>query len=329
MEEKTTLQFAGTVKTPPDQMRWDPIPIPDKSKKTDFVGGLVRVAEAGDAASKSGISVYNYAANESMTDSAFYSADGDMLFVPQQGTHYVKTEMGNMVVKPGEIFVVQRGIRFAILNDAEEDGIRGYICEVYTGHFKIPDLGPIGANGLANPQDFLTPKAAFEDRQCSFKVYCKFLNDLYSVSQDHSCFDIVAWKGNYAPYKYDLALFNTVNSVSYDHLDPSIFTVLTCQTLEPGVAAADFVIFPPRWMVAENTFRPPYYHRNCMCEYMGLIRGGYDAKTGGGFVPGGKDVSSHVNRKLDVDTMQVQAYILACLVMVRIVLHLKELLRRN
>jgi homogentisate 1,2-dioxygenase len=203
--------------------------------------------------------------------------------VPQQGPLDITTEMGKLYVQPNEICVIQQGIRFSV---EVEGPSRGYILEVYDNHFRIPDLGPIGANGLANPRDFKTPVAWFEDRDCDFKVISKFQGALFSASQNHSPFNVVAWHGNYAPYKYDLKNFNVINSVSFDHLDPSIFTVLTCPSTKPGTAIADFVIFPPRWSVQEHTFRPPYYHRNCMSEFMGLILGRYEAKEGG-FLPGG------------------------------------------
>jgi len=223
-----------------------------------------------------------------MKDKSFYNSDGDFLIVPQQGTLDIRTEFGFLEVIPGEIVVIQRGIHFSVGVDGPS---RGYILEIYNGHFKIPDLGPIGANGLANPRDFLTPVASFEDRICNWITVNKFMGQLFSTEINHSPFNVVAWHGNYAPYKYNLSNFCTINTVSFDHIDPSIFTVLTCQSNEPGVAIADFVIFPPRWTVAEHTFRPPYYHRNCMSEYMGLIRGVYEAKEEG-FLPGGGSLHS-------------------------------------
>ncbi len=229
-----------------------------------------------------------YLCNKDMVDRAFTSADGDMLIVPQQGALDVQTEMGNLHVKPLEIVVIPKGIRFAVKVSGPS---RGYITEVFQGHFTIPDLGPIGANGLANQRDFLTPVAAYEDVDKSFELIHKYQGKLFIADMDHSVFDVVAWHGNYAPAKYDLTLYNTVNTVSYDHMDPSIFTVLTCQSSEPGTAVVDFVIFPPRWSVAEGTFKPPYYHRNLMNEFMGLIEGIYEAKEEG-FLPGGASLHS-------------------------------------
>lgn len=271
---------------PPNQMRWDPLPIP--TQKTDFIDGLVTIAGNGDTDNWSGLGIHLYAANASMRNRFFYSADGEFLFVPQQGILILRTELGKMDVKPGEIAVIPRGIKFAV--DLPDGESRGYLCENYGQPFQLPDLGPIGANGLANPRDFLVPVAAFEDSDSACEVIAKFAGQLWRSDYDHSPLDIVAWHGNYAPYKYDLAHFNTINTVSFDHPDPSIFTVLTSPSHPVGTANVDFVVFPPRWMVAEKTFRPPWFHRNLMSEFMGLIHGVYDAKEGGGFIPGGYSI---------------------------------------
>jgi homogentisate 1,2-dioxygenase len=270
------------VATPPNQLRWSPIAIPTES--TDFVDGLITIAGNGDASMHSGVAVHIYVANSSMVDRFFYDADGELLIVPQLGRLMIRTEFGRIEMKPGEICVIQRGIKFRVeLIDPEA---RGYICENFGSMFRLPDLGPIGANGLANSRDFETPHAAYEDREGEFRVVTKFLGKLWEARYDHSPLDVVAWHGNYAPYKYDLARFNCINSVSFDHPDPSIYTVLTAPSEIPGTANADFVVFPPRWMVAEHTFRPPWFHRNFMNEFMGLIFGEYDAKAEG-FLPGG------------------------------------------
>jgi homogentisate 1,2-dioxygenase len=265
----------GELDETPNQLRWDPFPIP--VDPTDFVDGLVPIC-ANDV-----VSVYVYTANRSMTDRFFYDADGELLIVPQQGSLRIATELGIIDVAPGEIAVIQRGIRFRV---EVSESVRGYICENHGALLRLPELGPIGSNGLANSRDFLTPTAAYEDREGDFTLVSKFLGKLYAARIDHSPLDIVAWHGNYAPYKYDLRKFNAINTVSFDHPDPSIFTVLTSPSEIAGTANVDFVIFPPRWMVAEHTFRPPYFHRNIMNEYMGLIFGTYDAKAEG-FVPGG------------------------------------------
>jgi homogentisate 1,2-dioxygenase len=222
-----------------------------------------------------------------MIDRVFYCADGELLIVPQSGEQAFVTEMGRIDARPGEIVVIPRGVRFRV--ECPEGGtgpIRGYVCENYGAAFRLPDLGPIGSNGLANPRDFQTPAAAFEDVDRKTECVQKFGGRLYATTFDHSPLDVVAWHGNNAPYKYDTAKFNTIGTVSYDHPDPSIFTVLTSPSDTPGTANADFVIFPPRWMVAEDTFRPPWFHRNVMSEFMGLVTGEYDAKEGG-FAPGG------------------------------------------
>lgn len=267
---------AATTVATPNQLRWDPFPLPKKA--TDFVDGLVPVC------SNSVISVFVYASTDSMSERFFYDADGELLIVPQEGRLTVRTELGVIGLGPGEICVVPRGVKFRV--ELPDGSARGYVCENRGALLRLPDLGLIGANGLANPRDFLTPVAAYEDREGRFEVIAKFAGAMWRAKIGHSPLDVVAWHGNYAPYKYDLRLFNTINTVSFDHPDPSIFTVLTSPSEIPGTANLDFVIFPPRWMVGEHTFRPPYFHRNVMSEYMGLIFGVYDAKAEG-FLPGG------------------------------------------
>lgn len=266
----------------PNQLRWDPFPLP--TAPTDFVDGLITIGGNGSADSQTGVAIHVYVANRSMPERFFTNADGELLIVPQLGPLCLRTEFGVIDIAPGEIALIPRGVRFAV--DLLEDAARGYVCENYGALLRLPDLGPIGANGLANPRDFLTPVAAFEDREGRFELLSKFGGRLWSAAIGHSPLDVVAWHGNYAPCKYDLAHFNAMNSVSFDHADPSIFTVLTSPSGLPGTANMDFVIFPPRWMVAEHTFRPPWFHRNVMSEYMGLVYGAYDAKAQG-FVPGG------------------------------------------
>lgn len=276
-----TAPFPSTY-TPPTQMRWDPMPYTDKN--LNFIESLFTFAGNGSTEMQNGAAIHFYCATKSMSHEYFYNADGEMLIVPQEGDLRFKTELGTLDVKPGEIIVIPRGIKFQVV--LLHDKARGYVCENYGLAFRIPELGIIGANGLANPRDFLVPVAAFENLAGDYKLLAKFQGQLWEASLAHSPLDVVAWHGTYTPYKYDLSLFNTINTVSYDHPDPSIFTVLTSPSNIPGVANVDFVIFPPRWMVAENTFRPPYYHRNIMSEFMGLIHGRYDAKEDG-FLPGG------------------------------------------
>ncbi len=270
------------VPPPPDQLRWDPLPLP--TKPTDFVDGMTTICGNGGPEARHGVGVHIYAANKAM-ERCFYNADGDFLIVPQEGALELVTEFGVLDVEPQEIAVIQRGIKFQVRLKGKT--ARGYICENYGEHFQLPSRGPIGANGLANERDFLYPLAHFEQKAGAVELVAKFAGELYTTELRQSPFDVVGWHGNYAPYKYDLRRFNTINTVSYDHPDPSIFTVLTSPGSHPGTANVDFAIFPPRWMVAEKTFRPPYFHRNVMSEYMGLIHGVYDAKPGGGFEPGG------------------------------------------
>lgn len=266
----------------PNPLRWNPVPIP--AEPTDFVEGLRTVAGNGSPDLHSGCGIHWYVANRSMEGRFFYDADGELLIVPQTGRLRLATELGVLELAPQEIAVVPRGVRFRVeLLDREA---RGYVCENFGALFRLPDLGPIGSNGLANPRDFLTPVAAYEDREGDFELLAKFAGHLWSARIDHSPLDVVAWHGNCAPYKYDLRRFNTIGSVSYDHPDPSIFLVLQSVSDTPGVDSVDFVIFPPRWLTMEDTFRPPWFHRNVASEFMGLIEGVYDAKAEG-FVPGG------------------------------------------
>ena len=267
---------------PPNRLRWNPLPMP--GEPTDFIDGLVTMVVNRDPASLEGVTVHVYRASKDMAGRYFFNADGELLIVPQSGRLDLATEMGRIEIEPGEIALIPRGVRFRVgLPDGEA---RGYVAENHGALFRLPELGPIGSNGLANPRDFLIPPAAHEDRDGSCELVQKYLGALWVTELDHSPLDVVAWHGNLAPCKYDLRLFNTLGTVSFDHPDPSIFTVLTSPSETPGRANADFVIFPPRWMVAEDTFRPPWFHRNVMSECMGLIHGAYDAKAEG-FAPGG------------------------------------------
>jgi homogentisate 1,2-dioxygenase len=272
----------------PNRVRWDPMPLPDAP--CDFIDGLATYGGNGD--SNAGISIHLYAANRSMQGRAFANADGELLVVPQQGALRLVTELGAFDVPPRHVALIPRGLRMRV--DLPDGAARGYVCENHGALFRLPDLGPIGANGLANPRDFETPHAAFEDSDAATEIVLKFQGRLWTTTLDHSPFDVVAWHGNLAPCRYDLARFNTINTVSFDHPDPSIFTVLTSPSETPGTANCDFVIFPPRWMVAEDTFRPPWFHRNVMSEFMGLVEGAYDAKAGG-FAPGGASLHNQMS----------------------------------
>ena len=273
----------GPVKEPlaPNRLRWDPPA--DLPAGADFLDGLVTMLVNRSPEDLEGVAVHLYRASKSMERRVFVDADGELLILPQSGTIQVVTELGRMELAPGWVALIPRGIKFRVEVDGEA---RGYVAENHGPPFRLPDLGPIGSNGLANPRDFETPVAWFEDSDETTEVVQKSLGSLWTTTLDHSPLDVVAWHGNYVPCRYELARFNTIGTVSFDHPDPSIFTVLTSPSDIPGRANADFVIFPPRWMVAEDTFRPPWFHRNVMSEAMGLIHGAYDAKAEG-FAAGG------------------------------------------
>ena len=281
---------AGDLRTSPDAdamtpalpLRWNPLPLP--SQRIDFIAGWHTMVANGSAAAQQGLAAHIYLCNESMRQRYFQNSDGELLIVPQQGRLRFRTEAGVLDAGPGDICVIPRGYKFAV--DTLDGASRGYICENYGAHLRLPELGPIGSNCLANARDFEYPVAAYEEREETCELVVKMNGRLFASEIGYSPLDVVAWHGNYAPYRYDLTRFNAVGSITFDHPDPSIYTVLTSPSDTPGVANVDFVIFPPRWLVAEDTFRPPWYHRNVMSEFMGLIYGVYDAKLAG-FVPGG------------------------------------------
>jgi homogentisate 1,2-dioxygenase len=273
----------GTAEGPlaPNRLRWNPLDLPEEP--TDLIDGMATMVANRHPEDLEGVAVHIYRANKDMQHRCFFDSDGELLFIPQQGRLTLYTEMGRIDVAPGEVALVPRGVRFrAALPDGQA---RGYVAENHGSLFRLPELGPIGSNGLANARDFETPVAQYEDAEGEVELIQKYLGALWTTTLDHSPLDVVAWHGNLAPWRYDLSRFNTIGTVSFDHPDPSIFTVLTSPSDVPGRANADFVIFPPRWMVAEDTFRPPWFHRNIMSECMGLIHGAYDAKAEG-FAPG-------------------------------------------
>jgi homogentisate 1,2-dioxygenase len=292
----TLLRSAPFIEVPasPNRLRWNPMAreaLPAVHATGDFVDGLITYAGNGDVATSVGMAIHMYYATSSMKR-AFFNADGEMLLLPQHGAIRVLTELGILELKPGHVGVIPRGIKFRV--ELLGELAIGYVCENYGALFRLPELGPLGSNGLANSRDFLTPVAAFDAVDGPCELVQKFQGSLWTTMLDHSPFDVVAWHGTIAPYQYDLALFNTIGTVSFDHPDPSIFTVLTSPSDTPGTANCDFVIFPPRWMVAEDTFRPPWFHRNVMSEFMGLIYGAYDAKAEG-FAPGGASLHNCMN----------------------------------
>ena len=274
----------------PNQLRWNPLPM--ASTPTDFIQGMVTMAGNGDPRAQTGAGVHLYAANTSMRKRVFYNADGELLIVPQLGRHRFVTELGVIEAEPHEIVVIPRGVRFRL--ELPDGPVRGYVCENFGANFRLPDRGPIGANGLANSRDFSTPLAAYEDVDGEHELLTKFMGHLWSARMDHSPLDVVAWHGNYAPYKYDLRRFNAMGSISYDHPDPSIFLVLHSASDTVGVSNIDFVIFPPRILAMQDTFRPPWFHRNIASEFMGLVHGAYDAKADG-FSPGGASLHNSMS----------------------------------
>jgi homogentisate 1,2-dioxygenase len=278
-----TLFAPGTVNEPlaPNRLRWDPPA--DLPEACDFIDGMVTMMANRDPADLTGVAIHMYRAQKSMERRLFVDADGELLIIPQSGTLRIATEFGRMEIAPGWVALIPRGVKFRVEVDGES---RGYVAENPGAPFRLPELGPIGSNGLANARDFETPEAAFEDEDGDHQVIQKYMGSLWKTTLDHSPLDVVAWHGNLVPWRYELARFNTIGSISFDHPDPSIFTVLTSPSETPGRANADFVIFPPRWLVGEDTFRPPWFHRNVMSEAMGLIHGAYDAKADG-FAPGG------------------------------------------
>ncbi|WP_233236460.1 homogentisate 1,2-dioxygenase [Bordetella sp. LUAb4] len=273
---------AATYPATPNQLRWSPLPMPQVP--TDFIDGVVTVGGNGGPDEQSGVGIHLYAANTGMADRYFYDADGELLLVPQEGRLLLSTELGRLEIGPQEIAVIPRGIRFSV--DLPDGQARGYLLENFGAPLRLPELGPIGSNCLANARDFETPVAWYEDRAGDFLLVGKFAGDFWQARIDHSPLDVVAWHGTHAPYKYDLRRFNVIGSISFDHPDPSIFTVLTSPSDTAGTANVDFAIFPPRVLAMENTFRPPWFHRNVASEFMGLIHGVYDAKADG-FLPGG------------------------------------------
>ncbi|MEY3474973.1 MAG: hypothetical protein RL087_1431 [Pseudomonadota bacterium] len=273
---------AAGVSLPPDPLRWHPVAVPETP--LDFVEGVRTVVVCGDADAQTGVGAHLVLCNRGMQRRAMVNADGELLIVPQSGRFTVTTEMGVLTAAPGEVLLVPRGVAFSVAVDGPSSA---YMAENHGAPFRLPELGPLGSNGLANPRDFHAPVAAFDAGPDEpWEIVRKFGGEFWSTCQGHSPFDVVAWHGNLTPVVYDTRHFNTVGSISFDHPDPSIFTVLTSPSDTPGVANCDFVIFPPRWMVAEDTFRPPWYHRNVMSEFMGLVYGQYDAKPEG-FRPGG------------------------------------------
>jgi homogentisate 1,2-dioxygenase len=274
--EANFMPINTKVHVSPTQLAWKPFDIPT-GNDVDFVGGIKTVAGSGEPTLREGIATHIYVANQSMHQKTFVNSDGDFLIVPQQGALDIQTEFGPLYVQPGEICVIQRGQRYRV--ELPDGPSRGYILEIWGANFELPELGPLGANGLANGRDFLHPKARYEVKKEAWEIVYKLGGKFFKSTQRHSPFDVVAWHGNYVPYKYDLTKFVNVGSISVDHIDPSIFCVLTAPSRDSTAPLADFLIFSPRWDVASHTYRPPYYHRNVASELMGLIYGDYGGRS--------------------------------------------------
>lgn len=288
--ESTFLTMNPKVHVSATQLAWYPFKLPLDSDKIDFVEGLKTLAGNGDTNLREGLAIHVYLANTSMDKRAFCNGDGEMLICPQQGRLNIQTELGKMMVKPGEVCVIQRGIKFKVI--LPDGPSRGYILEVFGSRFTLPDLGPLGGNGLANPRDFESPIACFEiDQHSQWEIIYKISGKMHGCHQEHTPFDVVAWHGNYVPYKYDTDKFIYVGSISRDHIDPSIFCVLTAPSKQTRISLADFLIIGERWDVASDTFRPPFYHRNAACEFLGLIYGEYPGRSDG-FLPGGASLET-------------------------------------
>ncbi|KAJ3556139.1 hypothetical protein NM688_g2191 [Phlebia brevispora] len=317
-ERNEYLEAEFSLKNPkqhvtPTQLTWRPIEVP-KDEKLNFFESIKTIMGNGGPMQREGLAIHVYAANKSMDKTAFVNSDGDYLIVPVEGRLDIQTELGKLMVRPGEIAVMQRGIKWKVV--LPDGSARGYIQEIFGSHYELPELGPLGANGLANVRDFEHPVASFDIDQSPWEIVYKLGGKLFVCSQDHTPFDVVAWHGNYVPYKYDTEAFIIVGSISKDHLDPSIFTVLTARSKTPGAALADFAIFKGRWDVATGTFRPPYFHRNTASEVLGLVMGEYggrseDFKPGGlsyetGFCPHGVDANVHkAASEMDLVPMRV------------------------
>ncbi|EER04290.1 Homogentisate 1,2-dioxygenase, putative [Perkinsus marinus ATCC 50983] len=239
--------------------------------------------------------VYDFGKDMSESSRVFIHHDADVMFLPRENVLKIRTELGVLRGGPREMILIPKGIKFTV-DKANSGRAKGYFLENYGAPFKIPDLGPIGiTSGLAHPRHFRAPTASTVENRGASELISKFSGRMYLSKLNKTPYDVVGWYGNYYPTVYDLGLFMAINTVTYDHPDPSIGVVLQSPSLSyaPGTANIDFVIFPPRWLTAENTFRPPWFHRNVMSEFMGLLYGGYDAKQG--FKPGCSSIHNQLS----------------------------------
>jgi len=259
------------------QSRWNPDE-PTAAAADTWLAGITTVVTNGNAHLHVGGAIHTYGFGAS-TELApvFVNTDAEMLFVPQLGRVELQTELGPLAVEPGHIGVVPRGIKVRVSTAAKLAS--GWLHENYGQAFTLPDPGITGPNTSALARDFVYPSAQPED-DAPTAIIVKTGGRFLATSIDRTPLDVVAWRGNYAPYRYDLRQFSPLGAVLFDHPDPSLGTVLTSPSDLVGTANVDLVVFRERWVVAEDTFRPPWFHSNTMSEFMGLIDGSYDAKPG-------------------------------------------------
>ncbi|RSL87550.1 hypothetical protein CDV31_016235 [Fusarium ambrosium] len=250
----------------------------------------------GSPTDKTGVAIWLFHVNKDMPpQTVFSSQDGEALIVPQTGALDIQTEYGKLLVRQQEIAVIPRGIKYRVtLPEGKE--ARGYVLELYQGHFRLPELGIIGSIGLANPRDFQVPTASFDgkiesqgdtqvavanDGRGEWTIISRLDTKLWFATQDSTPFDVAGWQGTLYPYKYDVRRFNYIGNLNYDHADPSVFVVLTSQSYgkEPGTAVVDFAAVGEHWHPAQHTLRVPWYHRNTASEFVFPIIAEQDPKS--------------------------------------------------
>lgn len=265
----------------PNSVSWDNVPVPEVAH---WINGQQFMGRNGEPQKKEGIAIWLFNVTQDMpARHAFSSLDGELLVVPQSGAIDITTEMGRMVVRQNEIAVIPRNLRHRVtLIDGKP--CRGYVCELYQGHFQLPNLGIIGSTGLANVRDFEIPTAYFEGQVVDGKAVAATSEGEWTIvsrldtrrwhcTQSRTPFDVAGWHGTSYPYKYDLAKFCVMGNLLFDEHDPCLFTVLSAPNhgASPGTAVVDFAVIPPRYMSAEDTMWLPYFHRNTMQEFYAPI----------------------------------------------------------
>lgn len=275
----------------PNSRLWGGFPAP--AAGSHWANGQQLLGRNGDPQAKEGMALWVFSVTASMPPrQAFASLDGEALVIPQSGALDIQTELGRLVVRQNEIAVIPRNVRYRVCLP-EGKPCRGYVCELYQGHFRLPDLGVIGSTGLANVRDFQVPKAFVDATVHShlgttqapgpgaptgvddgeWSIVARLVGNLWHCTQAHTPFDVVGWHGTCYPFKYDLARFCALGNLVFDEHDPSLFVVLTARHhgAEPTTAVVDFAVIPPRWMAARDTNWLPYFHRNTMQEFFGPI----------------------------------------------------------